>query len=43
MLATLNRVGLRAPVAAGYLKRCFAAAAGGGNEMAFTFATPYQV
>jgi len=43
MFATLSRVGLRAPVATRYLKRCYAAAAGGGNEMAFTFAAPYQV
>jgi len=38
----LSRLGVRSSVA-GVIRRGYAAAAGGGNEMAFTFAAPYQV
>ena len=37
----LSRAGTR--LAAAFLRRGYATAAGGGNEMALTFAAPYQV
>jgi len=39
----LSRVGVRSSITACLLRRGYAAAAGSGNEMAFTFAAPYQV